>query len=589
MKRTIIPAFLVSFLAIFTAISLLALEVDVDEVKSKQVRFINYRGKKQKSDPPKAVSAIGRGLARGARARGKNRKYSFHRKYSIVRAVSKKEPEKFSADIFFINKSARVTHINYVRKITAGYLAKMYGYSPRQARTLALFLSYYNAIHRGDVAYFSEKYKSVVMKHISAKNAGISTKYYEWPGKTRILIPLTTEAKRGKLDSIDPDIISGKDTRDEVRKDDKNLDERKDMVDLKEKIIEKDKEDIEEKKKDTAEKKREVEKEKREAAKKREDLEKKKTAIKEKEEKIAEEKEEAKTITDPEEKETKEEEIKTSEKEVAEEKKEAKETEEKITEEEKKTEKKEDDIKTAEKEVTDKETSVKKKEEGLKEEKKEIEEDELKKDIKDDPEKAREKLEKKADTLEEKEKDLDKREEDMRDKTAEKKVFALKLYYMKVKEYLEKGHYNNDLYMINAVTGKIDFKSPVKNICGNKYSIFADGIVVITHQGKHSEGHSLTLIDRKTLKTTITGAEGVFWRSFVEIREGFIYAIIFDNGKFYLGKFDKELKQVARSDVQINENTFISIYDDKIFINRHDKQIIVLNKEDLKFVKEIKP
>jgi hypothetical protein len=206
----------------------------------------------------------------------------------------------------------------------------------------------------------------------------------------------------------------------------------------------------------------------------------------------------------------------------------------------------------------------------------------MKRDIASEPETARKKLE-------EKEKELDKREDRLRSKELEKNIYGDKLYYLKIKEYLEGGHYNNDMYMINASTRKIMFKSPVENICGSRYDVFSGGVVIITHRGSHTSGHRLTLIDRDTLQAKIYGSDNVFWRSFIEIRDGFIYAITYDNGTHYLGRFDADLKLVAKSKERINENTFISFWDNYIYINRADKTIIVLNKEDLSIIDEVKP
>ncbi|HOP63028.1 MAG TPA: hypothetical protein PK906_06630, partial [Spirochaetota bacterium] len=213
--------------------------------------------------------------------------------------------------------------------------------------------------------------------------------------------------------------------------------------------------------------------------------------------------------------------------------------------------------------------------------------EETKKDEKKTPEE--EELKKKEEELKKKEEELDKREDAIRDKKSDKNVFGIKLYYLKVKEYLEGGHYNNELYMINASSKKIDFKSPVTNICGRRYDVFSGGIVVITHRGNHVSGHRLTLIDREKLTEKITGEDNIFWRSFIEIRENHIYAIVKEGDSFYLGKFDQDLKLVAKSKEKIHENTFITFFEDFIYINGENKNIIVLNKNDFSLVGEIKP
>ena len=77
------------------------LEVDIDELKKAgRIEFINYTGPKRNQDSVAAVKSIGSGLAVDAQNRGDNARVSYYMKYSLIRAISKEEPEKFSADIF---------------------------------------------------------------------------------------------------------------------------------------------------------------------------------------------------------------------------------------------------------------------------------------------------------------------------------------------------------------------------------------------------------------------------------------------------------------------------------------------------------
>ncbi len=568
---------------VLAAVPAAGLEVDVDELrKAGKIEFINYAGPQRNRDSVAAVKSIGTGLAAAAEKRGENARVTYYMKYSLIRAISKEEPEKLSADIVSIDKEARVTHIQYIRRILSGYFERMYGYSEKNAYTLAVFTTYYNAVYRGDMGYFGGAYKKVVTRNLSATNAGLATRYDQWPGATRIVIPLTEEAKRGAIDSIDPDIISDKKVRTAVRKEDDNLEQRKDLVDLKEKIIEKEKKETAEKKADLARDAREVEKEKKRIEAEKADVERRKREQAREERKLKDEKEKAKAVTDPEQKKKKEEEIAAREEKLKEEQRKTAEKEKTVAREEKKVAEKKEDIKREEKKVAEKEAKTAKKEEALREEKKEIAKDELKKDIKESPAVAKAKLE-------EKEKELDKREDELRSKELDKNVFAEKLYYLKIREYLEAGHYNNEMYMINAATRKVMFRSPVENICGSRYDVFSGGVAVIVHQGDHKTGHRLVLLDRETLRESKRGRDDIFWRSFVEIRDGFIYAVTVENGKYYLGRYDGALERTARSTETVSENTFISFYGEYVYINRHDKKILVLKKNDLSLVEVIEP
>jgi hypothetical protein len=565
MKKLNIIMIITSLIVMFFNIPGSSLEVDIDEIKSKPVKFINYEGNYDKSDSIADIERIGQRLAGEAKG---NDPVRFFMKYSLFHVVSKDEPEKFSADIFSIDKDAKVGHIDMVRRIISSLLIKKYNYSKRDAEAIAIFLTYYNAVYRGNIKYYSSKYKSVVMKYINAGSAGISTKYYEWPGATRMLIPLTETAQKGKLDAIAPDIISDQKVRKEVSRDEKNIPARKDMTAIKERVLEKDKKALEEKKQELKKETKQIEEQKKPVEKKQEEIVKK-------EQELKKEKEEIKKITETEKRKAKETELEKKQQQIEKEKEEARKKQEELA-------KKEAGAQKEQKKVSEQETKIAERGKEIEKEKKDIERDEIKRDIAKEPEKAKEKLEEKA-------KELDKREDALRAGEIDKNIYANKLYYLKIKEYLDGGHYNNEMYMIDAATRKVMFKSPVEYICGSRYDVFSGGVVVITHRGSHTMGHRLTIINRDTLQATANGEDNIFWRSFIEIRDGFIYAIINDKGKFYLGRFDSNLKLAAKSGEEINEDTFISFFDKNIYINRLDKTIIALNKDDLSLIGEVKP
>ncbi len=125
-----------------------ALDVDVDELKSvdREIVFINYEGKYTRIDTAEEIKAIGWILASTLEQSGRIGKFLL--KYSIIRAVDPGEDEKYDADIISIDQEARVDHIDNVRRIIAGYLEGAYGYSPEDARMLAVFTTIYNAVFR---------------------------------------------------------------------------------------------------------------------------------------------------------------------------------------------------------------------------------------------------------------------------------------------------------------------------------------------------------------------------------------------------------------------------------------------------------
>ena len=252
MKKGLFTAYLTLLVMLILPL-LFPLEVSLSELKNVQsIKFENYMGgdgKPSYQNTVGEVMGIGRYLANGIVKQDKNTWFHYFMKYSIIHAYSKDETNKLSADILSIDKEAKVNHVKNIKRIIAGYLEGMYNYSEKQARVLAIFILYYNAVYRGDMDYFTTKYKSIVLKNIDKGNAGISTKYYDWPGKTKMLIPLTESAERDNLNSLDSSILSDDKIIEEFQKlEDMGIDERKDLVEIKEEQVVEKKEKIEEKK-----------------------------------------------------------------------------------------------------------------------------------------------------------------------------------------------------------------------------------------------------------------------------------------------------------------------------------------------------
>ncbi|HOL57694.1 MAG TPA: hypothetical protein PLD75_09075, partial [Spirochaetota bacterium] len=347
--------------------------------------------------------------------------------------------------------------------------------------------------------------------------------------------------------------------------------------------------DLKKDKKDLKKEKEKITKEEENIQKEKEKIESKKEEITKKEEQLQKEKENLKNIEDQKEKEKKEKELAKKEEEVQKEKEKlSKEDENLKKKEEQITEKKEDIIKKEE-DTKKKEEQIAKKEEEVKKDKKDIEKDEINKKIETNPDEAKKQLQKKEEQLTKKEEELEKRESELKKQQTDKNIFAGKLYYLKIKDYMEGGHYNNEMYIINAYNMNVEVKSDVTTICGNKYDVNSEGVIVIAHKGSHSQDHNLLILDKDTLKEKIRGKENIFWRSFVIFREDYIYAIIKQDTSYYLGKFDSKLNLVNKSEELVDSNTFISFFDKYIYINDPKKNIIVLDKDSLKLIQRINP
>ncbi len=584
----------VSLFLMFVLANVFALEIGEAEIKSTEgeganIRFNNYTGQHTRIETVEQIRSIGIDLARNAKDDGSA--FSYANKYSIIIVVDESEMDKYDAAIISIDRGAEVDHIRNLRLIISGFLEQRFEYSRINAQALATFITYYNVIYYKNLDFFKSKYVSKIANYVNNTNVGMSSNYADWPGNTKIVIPLTSAAKEKTLGSLGTSELSNKDIVDEMRKEEgMELEVRKDMVAIKEgevaeqkAVVDKNKEDI---------KAAEDKAKQAEAA-----LAKEKADMAKREAEIAAQKAAAKTEADKKAAAEKEAELKRLQEK-------AKQDEAKLKEDEKKLEEKKKEVEAQEQKIDEKKTEIADDKAGIAEDEKKLAEQKAAEDKAAEEKKAADKSEadKKAAELaakekalaeqqkaaEEKEKALDQRESDLRDKTLDKSIFADKLYYIKVRDYMEGGHYNNDMYIINAKTGAVDTKSAVNNICGNKYDVSKDGVVVITHTGSHNAAHNLCLLDRTNLNQVSKSKENIFWRSFVEIKEDFIYAVIKESDTaFYLGKFNTKLELVAKSSDMVDSNTFLSIYDDLIYINNANKEVMVLNKADLKLKQKL--
>jgi hypothetical protein len=518
--------------------------VDTQELKSgsKKVEFVNYTGQHTVVETAEQIRNIGRGIASGVSAGAVPALWQT--KYSVFHVPSAAGQKPFGADIFSIDADSRIDHINNVRRIVSAYLEQLYGYPRKDADILALFVSYYNAVNRGDLPYFVARYLPAVASRLDAAKVGISTKYFEWPGATQLVVPISAAAGRDILGALDASELTSAAVVDLLKaREDKGVAERTAAADLKAREAEAAKKTLaEEQARLEAQRKATVE---QEAAAKAAQAEAERLKSAGDAQAAAKAAEEAKRQADV----------------LA-----ARQSEEKAA-----TEK----LAAEQKAVADREKE-------LAVEKAQIEKDKAAIEAAKTPEE-------KAAELAVREAEVAKREEAARKGETDEAIFGGKLYYLKIKEYLAGGHYNNDMLIINAATGKLILKSEESDICGREFDLFKSGVVVISHKGDHQLGHFLVLLDLEDLTRKAVGEDMVFYRSFVEVREDFIYVIINAADGYYLGKFNVDMKRVAMSKDRVDGDSFISFYNDLVYINREDKQILVLNRDDLSTKSVINP
>ena len=524
-----------------------AIGVDVTELKTAQkIEFVNYSGPLDIFQTDLDIRGIGRSLAQQA-AKGVP-VATWLTRYSAIHVVDKAEPDRFGADIITIDREAKIDHIDNVRRVASAYLGSLYQYPRKDSDLLALFVSYYNAVYRGNLPYFVGKYKTVVLSHLTKEKVGISTNYFDWPGQTQLVIPLNESATRDIFGALNTSELSNKAVTEQLKaQENMGIPERTAITDLKQQEVKKAQAVIDEEAKKLAEQKAQTDK--AQAA-----LDDARRAA-----------EQAKTDA------------------------ERKAAQEKVAAQEKALAEQQAGQKAAEEKIAAQEAAVQQKQQEVVQEKKDIAADQAALKAEQSPEQVKKELAQQAADLTQRETSVAAREEAVKKGQSDQAIFAGKLYYLKVKEYLTGGHYNNDMLVIDAASGAVLLKSSEALICGRKFDLYKNGVVVITYKSDHAQGHFLTLLDLDTLARKATSDEAVFFRSFVETRDDFTYVVVDRQSSYYLGKFSSDMKMVAVSKDPVDPDSFISFFNDLVYINGRDKSILVLNKADLATKSAIQP
>ncbi|AGT45207.1 hypothetical protein J2Z29_002787 [Treponema pedis] len=558
MKKLLV--FCLFLTAVFSAAA--AIEVDrpeIDTVKNRVIEFINYTGEHDTVDSVETIRAIGSALGPAVR----QGRAGDTEKYAVIHCVDPAVKTGFDADIFIIGKNAGVDHINNLRLMIAGYLSAAYGYSQKDAATIAHFVTVYNAVYRSNFSYFKEKYKQVVLNNLTAEKAGIALRYDQWPGQTQIVIPLTDQKYSGTLSSVDTSSISDKNVVEKMREsDDKEIAARKDMVDLKEresgeaeKRAEEIKKEAAEKKKEAATQQKEADKQKKEAATQQKEADKKQKEADKKQKEADSAKAKAEKTGDEKDK-------------AAADKKQA----------EADKAKEQADKKQAEadkaKEQADKEQAEA--------DKAKDEADKKADEAKDEQEMA----DKKADEAQEDRKDIaSDTQKIVEEKKAEKKAegdaaiaSAIPGYGLKV---VDEAKLLSELVLLDLKTENELKTSSIATIRGRSLYVVGKNLLAIAGTESGNGVIALVLIDSKSLEIVKQSGENIAADSVLIKNGDDYYAVINNGGKYNLGRYNDKLELQAKSAIQVLPYTPVTIGDKGLLVQDSSGAVRLLKLTDL--------
>ena len=534
----------VFFVSLLISTNIFALEVDKTELqstKSTTIEFISYTGPHKIIDSVEAIKGIGKSLGKEiAPSRDTSKTANLGNKYTVIHAIDENEIGKFDADIIFINKDANVDHITNLRRIISAYLVSAYDYSEADADTLAVFITVYNAVYRGDLDSFKNKYKDVVVKNLSSNNCGLSVNYKDWPGASEIVIPLY-DVKNGGLSTIETSVISDKKVVESMKEDDdKNIESRKEMVDIKEREAEESQE------KANAAQKKAVEEQKK---------------LKEEKQKTKEAKAEAKEAE------------KKSEQAKAEAEEAKKEAEANPEDEElqKVAEEKQEEAEAAEQEAEEKQ-------EALEEQQKaEATQEEKTEEAKEEAKTEQERADKKQTEAQTERKDIAKDQQIVQNNEI-KEASTPSSYGIVL---TDEANILSKLVKFNSKTGEIIKSSPVTVIRNRTIYKTPDAYIAIAGENEGNGTIKLVLIDIETMEIFAESEETVSDTSVLVNDGNEYYCVINYNDDWVVGKYDETLALKLKSKVNVKQSTPITVTESGIVVTDKNGNLKLLSKETL--------
>lgn len=516
-KKLIKSGFIVVFFLVL-CLPTFSIEVNEPEIKSVEgmdIEFINYTGPHAVINTLEEIKSIGRGLGTViAQNTTVAATAGSAEKYYVIHAVDPTTTTGLDADILFLGPNASVDHVRNLRHIIAAYLTTAYGYTEEDAETLAVFVTVYNAVYRGNMDNFTQKYKKIVTDNLTADKVGLSVNYQDWPGNSQIVIPL--QDPQGGIGTVDTTIISDKEVVDSLRKeDDMGIDDRKDLVEIKEKEA------------DAAE-------------------EKAAEAQQQAAEELAKQKEEQQKLAD-------------AKKEADQAKKEANAAQKEATEAQKKADENPNDkeaqevAKEKEQEAQEKQQIAEEKEEIVKEQQEKTDEQ---KQIAEDKQKEAEEYQKKADQ---------KREEARNDRAQIAK--DQQQLIIAGRSPLTPGVYGlkiiDDTYSamvkINKENGTLIKESPVRLIRGRTILPADENYMAIAGQTGGNAAVKVVLLDTENMEIIAESTE-VASETAVLVQDGAdYYTVIKDGSNWVVAKYNSKLQLQLKSNVPVHPSTPITL------------------------------
>ena len=481
------------------------------------VTFFNYEGPQSRIETRAQIRGIG--FAAGQAVRGGAANTGESSRYFVIHAAGDPEGAKLDADILGLGAGAAVDHIRNLRLIIQGYLEGAYAYGERDAALLAEYITIYNAVFRGNWDFFVSRYKTPVIRNLTRENAGLSTRYDEWPGRSLIVIPLQT-AIAGSLSAIDTSTLTEDGVVDELRKeDDRGIPQRRDMVDIKEREAEEAEQRAEEQRRDADREEQAIARERQENAGERQ-------RIDEDRRQVQEDRDAGKLSGE--------------------------------------------EARSAEEELAAREAEADKKDREL------DQREEAVADQREEAERSGEFAEQKTAEAQEERQGIAADQQDMiDDETAAEPAGLLGMLLSGADSGLGR------LVKVDAASGRV-IRSSAMNTINARTLIQVDGrILAVAGEDRGNSAIRLVEINPATLEMARQGEDDIHSGSLLWVNGSDIYAIASTADGLFLGKYGADLARKARATVKAHPFATVTFQGDVIVTQNTDGQAVILNSSDL--------
>ncbi len=535
--------------------------LDREEIRSPRVNFINRNNRPFSEAARRQEIASGSTLADQVVAN----KEASNDGISIKR-IFDRNAQGYGADVVTIEANANIGHINRIQRVITGYLMKAFEYSEADATAISRFVLYYNANNRRNEKLLSDKYIPAVAENIDTQKLGIDRSYRNWSGNTQMIIPIRLSAVRpGETD------LNNK----EINEETKDADQAE--IDRLKKIQEERNREEQEK---LADKTEELKKEQENLKKQEDELKREQDETEDSRTDTGKRLEELRNDpnADPAD-------VKKAEEEV------------------KKIEEQAEEVATKIEENQQQQQENVQKQEEVKEQQQEIAEQQEQANNNTADNTNNQTGDNTGDnTNAQKVEELQKENEELKKQQEEKEeisenVIEDKILFMRVLRYTSQGHYQNELWYIDAAKDDALQRSSYSKICSREFQVIdGAGILVTGYIGEIDDPseHRLVLLDTENLDKKTESKERVFWNTPMINKDEKIYAIMEKDGEHYLARFNTDLTLDAASSVPVNLHSDITFYKEKIYLTGKPRSgesttIQIFKRADLELIKTIEP